>query len=175
MTERHDMSSIQKPRLEDSIVRSSSVPAEKPAGNVNRWVAALAADPGLQAFWIPRIGLMIAPIVAGVDKFLHALVNWDQYLAPVITNLFGGRAHAFMTHCRRYRDRTETGSRYPAARLLIWRPAVAARHPCQLADGLRMLRHCPARSRLSPYRLGPGPPERSVWTWTPYSTPGQRD
>jgi hypothetical protein len=25
-----------------------------------------------------------APILAGIDRFLHLLVNWDQYLAPWI-------------------------------------------------------------------------------------------
>jgi undecaprenyl-diphosphatase len=27
------------------------------------------------------------PVLAGADKFLHLLVNWDQYLAPAIANL----------------------------------------------------------------------------------------
>jgi hypothetical protein len=35
---------------------------------------------------------VVAPVVAGLDKFFHLLVNWDMYLAPVIASLspFGG-------------------------------------------------------------------------------------
>src|SRR3954464_3088562 len=41
-------------------------------------------DPAVQAFWLLRIGFTVAPIAFGLDKFFHVLVNWDQYLAPVI-------------------------------------------------------------------------------------------
>jgi hypothetical protein len=29
----------------------------------------------------------VAPILAGLDKFFHLLVNWDQYLPPIVNNL----------------------------------------------------------------------------------------
>jgi len=54
------------------------------------------ANPGFQAYQILRIGFTVAPIIAGVDKFLHLLVNWDQYLASVVNNMIGGRGHQFM-------------------------------------------------------------------------------
>ena len=54
------------------------------------------ANPAYQAFQILRIGFTIAPIVAGVDKFLGLLVNWDQYLPPVVNNILGGAGHQFM-------------------------------------------------------------------------------
>ena len=38
----------------------------------------------------------IVPIVAGADKFMHILVNWDQYLAPAIANILPFSAHTFM-------------------------------------------------------------------------------
>lgn len=57
---------------------------------------ALARDPSLQAFWALRVGFTVAPIVAGLDKFFHWLVDWDQYVSPSIANLVGGNAHAFM-------------------------------------------------------------------------------
>jgi hypothetical protein len=38
----------------------------------------------------------IAPIVAGVDKFFHWLVNWDQYLAPAVARLAPLPAHTVM-------------------------------------------------------------------------------
>ena len=49
-----------------------------------------------QAFWILRVGFTVAPILAGLDKFFHVLVDWDQYLAPTVNNLLGGNGHAFM-------------------------------------------------------------------------------
>ena len=49
-----------------------------------------------QAFQILRFGFTVAPILAGLDKFLHLLVNWDQYLPPVVNNLTGGHGHQLM-------------------------------------------------------------------------------
>jgi len=49
-----------------------------------------------QAFQILRFGFTVAPILAGLDKFLHLLVNWDQYLPPIVNNLSGGHGHQLM-------------------------------------------------------------------------------
>jgi len=49
-----------------------------------------------QAFQILRFGFTVAPILAGVDKFLHLLVNWDQYLAPMANKILGGHGHEVM-------------------------------------------------------------------------------
>jgi hypothetical protein len=38
----------------------------------------------------------LVPIVAGADKFTHLLVNWDQYLAPVVTDIIPVTPHTFM-------------------------------------------------------------------------------
>lgn len=53
-------------------------------------------SPGYQAYQILRFGFTVAPIVAGVDKFLHLLVNWDQYLPATVNNILGGNGHQFM-------------------------------------------------------------------------------
>ena len=37
-------------------------------------------DPAYQAFWLLRIGFIVAPIAFGLDKFFHVLVDWNQYL-----------------------------------------------------------------------------------------------
>jgi uncharacterized membrane protein YphA (DoxX/SURF4 family) len=55
-----------------------------------------ATDPVYQAYLILRFGFIVAPIVAGLDKFLHLLVNWDSYVAPFLNDILGGHAHAFM-------------------------------------------------------------------------------
>src|SRR6187551_3730456 len=53
-------------------------------------------DPTYQAYQILRLGFTVAPILAGLDKFFHLLVNWDQYLPPVVNNLTGGHGHQLM-------------------------------------------------------------------------------
>lgn len=58
--------------------------------------ARASADPAYQAFTILRIGFVAAPILAGADKFLHLLVNWDNYLAPVVDRVLHGHGHTFM-------------------------------------------------------------------------------
>lgn len=57
---------------------------------------ARVSSPSQQAFWILRLGFTVAPVVAGLDKFFHLLVNWDQYLPPSVNNLLGGYGHELM-------------------------------------------------------------------------------
>ena len=56
----------------------------------------LAGNPSYQAYQILHFGFTVAPIIAGIDKFLHLLVNWDQYLPPMVNNMLSGRGHEFM-------------------------------------------------------------------------------
>src|SRR5262245_47975433 len=41
---------------------------------------------------------VLLPLAAGLDKFTHLLVNWDQYLAPTVTEMLpaGVGPHVFM-------------------------------------------------------------------------------
>lgn len=39
----------------------------------------------------------LVPIVAGADKFMHLLTDWDKYLAPAIANILPVSAHTFMS------------------------------------------------------------------------------
>jgi hypothetical protein len=55
-----------------------------------------ASKPSYQAYQILHLGFTVAPIVAGLDKFFHLLVNWDQYLPGFINNLTGGHGHELM-------------------------------------------------------------------------------
>lgn len=52
--------------------------------------------PARQAFRILQAGFIAAPVIAGLDKFTHMLVNWDNYLAPAIANMLPVSAHDFM-------------------------------------------------------------------------------
>src|SRR6185369_15274865 len=54
------------------------------------------STPAYQAFQILRFAFTVAPIVAGLDKFFHLLVNWDQYLPAFVNNLTGGHGHQLM-------------------------------------------------------------------------------
>lgn len=55
-----------------------------------------ATSGSYQAYQILRTGFTVAPIVAGLDKFFHLLVNWDQYLPAFVNNLTGGHGHELM-------------------------------------------------------------------------------
>ena len=49
-----------------------------------------------QAYQILHLAFIVAPVVAGLDKFFHLLVNWDQYLPTLVNNLVGGHGHELM-------------------------------------------------------------------------------
>jgi hypothetical protein len=53
-------------------------------------------SPVFQAFWLLRIGFTVAPILFGLDKFFHVLVDWDTYLAPRIVDHLPWTAHQAM-------------------------------------------------------------------------------
>jgi len=53
-------------------------------------------DPVYQAYQILHIGFTVAPILAGLDKFFHLMVNWDNYLCPLANRVLGGHGHEFM-------------------------------------------------------------------------------
>jgi hypothetical protein len=53
-------------------------------------------SPAYQAYQILHIAFTAAPVIAGIDKFFHFLVNWDQYLSPIVPRTLGISAHSFM-------------------------------------------------------------------------------
>jgi len=53
-------------------------------------------SPAYQGYQILHWGFTALPILAGLDKFVHFLVNWDQYLAPVIPQVLHLSGHTFM-------------------------------------------------------------------------------
>jgi len=53
-------------------------------------------DPRYQAFLLLRIGLTVAPIAFGLDKFFNVLVDWPTYLAPWINDIAPGSGQDFM-------------------------------------------------------------------------------
>lgn len=57
---------------------------------------AVPAHPVRQAYQLLHFAFAAAPIIAGLDKFFHVLVNWDQYLAPWIAKLSPIGGHNLM-------------------------------------------------------------------------------
>jgi uncharacterized membrane protein YphA (DoxX/SURF4 family) len=56
----------------------------------------VASAPAHQAYRILHFGFAVAPILAGLDKFFHLLVNWDQYLPGVVANFSPIPPHTLM-------------------------------------------------------------------------------
>lgn len=48
------------------------------------------------AWWTLRIGLGLAPLLAGLDKYFNLLTNWEMYLNPMIPRLLHIPALTFM-------------------------------------------------------------------------------
>jgi hypothetical protein len=52
--------------------------------------------PAYQAYQILYIGFIVAPFLAGLDKFTNFLVNWNQYLAPAVERQLPIPGHTLM-------------------------------------------------------------------------------
>jgi hypothetical protein len=53
-------------------------------------------DPRYQAFALLRLGLTVAPIAFGLDKFFNVMVHWPNYLAPWVNDIMPGTGQEFM-------------------------------------------------------------------------------
>lgn len=54
------------------------------------------STPAYEAYRILHLAFIVAPIVAGLDKFFNLLVNWEQYLPPLVNKMIGGHGHELM-------------------------------------------------------------------------------
>jgi len=57
---------------------------------------AVSHAPAYQAYQVLHWSFVVLPIVAGLDKFFHLLVNWDQYLSPAIPQMLHLNGHVIM-------------------------------------------------------------------------------
>lgn len=55
-----------------------------------------STDSGYQAFWLLRITFILAPILAGLDKFFYLLANWSSYIAPFVLKIIQNHDRGFM-------------------------------------------------------------------------------
>lgn len=53
-------------------------------------------DQGYQAFRILQFAFVVAPIIAGLDKFFNFLTNWQRYLSPTALETLQHHSHTFM-------------------------------------------------------------------------------
>ena len=54
----------------------------------------LAVDvsrPSYKAYKILHVAFVLAPLLAGVDKFFDFLVNWPIYLSPLVSNMINAQ------------------------------------------------------------------------------------
>ena len=75
--------------MEKVITNTADIP-------LDREDAVEASSPAYQAYQILRVGFTVAPIVAGADKFLNVLTDWDKYLPPIVNRMTGGHGHELM-------------------------------------------------------------------------------
>jgi len=53
-------------------------------------------QPAYQAYQLLHLGFVAAPVIAGADKFIGLLTNWEKYLAPAFARLSPFSSHATM-------------------------------------------------------------------------------
>ncbi len=78
---------------------STAVMKNAPAARGEETAVAAASwrtNPVAQAFWLLRLGFTVAPILFGLDKFTHVLVDWDRYMAPEFADVLPWTTHELM-------------------------------------------------------------------------------
>ncbi|HEX2028969.1 MAG TPA: hypothetical protein VHF25_13320 [Nitriliruptorales bacterium] len=53
-------------------------------------------DPGFAGFTLLRVGFTVAPILFGLDKFFHVMIDWDKYLWSEVADVLPGSATQIM-------------------------------------------------------------------------------
>jgi hypothetical protein len=78
--------------MSTAVMKAPSVSDDHAGSSAAAW----RTDPVAQAFWLLRIGFTVAPILFGLDKFAHWLVDWDRYLAPEFADVLPWTTHELM-------------------------------------------------------------------------------
>ncbi len=79
--------------MNSTVVKEAAPAVSRPAaGATSSW----RTNPVAQAFLLLRIGFTVAPILFGLDKFAHVLVDWDRYLAPRFADVLPFTTHELM-------------------------------------------------------------------------------
>lgn len=80
--------------------------------------------PAYQAYQLLYLGFIVAPLVAGLDKFTHFLTDWDKYLAP-----------SSLVSCRSPPTRSCSWSRLWKSERQYWWPSVRTLAPMSWRRG----------------------------------------
>lgn len=56
----------------------------------------MTKDPRYVAFRILQFTFVVAPLIAGVDKFFYLLTNWSAYIAPFFLQIINYHDRGFM-------------------------------------------------------------------------------
>lgn len=54
------------------------------------------SEPDHQAYSLLKVGFIVAPLAAGLDKFFNYLTDWTKYLAPIFPNTLNVTPSTFM-------------------------------------------------------------------------------
>lgn len=65
-------------------------------GAPRRSMALAGREPEYQAYQLLHAGFVAAPVIAGLDKFFHYLVNWDLYASHAFASVWGGNVPLMM-------------------------------------------------------------------------------
>jgi hypothetical protein len=74
----------------------STVTLERERTRNEGGVIQLRRGPAYQAYRTLWLGFIAAPILAGLDKFTNLLTNWEQYLAPIASQIIPLSPSTFM-------------------------------------------------------------------------------
>ena len=55
-----------------------------------------STDSCYQSFRILQFAFVVAPILAGLDKFFYLLTDWSNYISPFLMRIINGHDHGFM-------------------------------------------------------------------------------
>ena len=58
--------------------------------------ALMRREPEYQAYELLHIGFTLAPLIAGIDKYFHALVDWNIYASHAFASVWGGNVPLMM-------------------------------------------------------------------------------
>lgn len=58
--------------------------------------AAPASGPAYEAYRVLHVAFIVAPILAGLDKFTNILTDWTQYLSPFMADIFGAQTFMYI-------------------------------------------------------------------------------
>src|SRR5207247_4273178 len=59
-------------------------------------IVAWSGGPAYHAYLILYAAFIVAPLIAGIDKFFDVLAPWHTYLAPAIAQMLPMAPHTFM-------------------------------------------------------------------------------